>query len=161
MKESPLIGYGYGRPFEMVVPMVDLTATDPLIHFIPHDQILWVWMRVGTIGFVVFWIMFSVILICCTQVAREPGYYPDIRATGVYAATLVVMLLIFGLLDMQLSNIRDMLFVSIWVGNLAYLRSYYLPVKTDDADPPPLVWPSAKPPPRVRVTEFGDQGPAR
>ena len=157
MMQNPILGYGYGRPFIIINAMVDLTNIDPLIHFIPHDQILWVWMRIGTVGFVVFWIMFAIIVICCTQAAKEPGYYPDIRATGVFTATLVVMLLIFGVLDMQLSNIRDMLFVSIWVGNLAYMRSFYIPVKPEEDLPQMTGWTSFRPRPRVQVTSFGDQ----
>jgi hypothetical protein len=68
------------------------------------------------------------------------------------------MLLIFGLLDMQLSNIRDMLFVSIWVGNLAYLRSYYLPIKPDDNSVGPVSLSDKPFSRRVIFTEFGEQG---
>jgi hypothetical protein len=40
---------------------------------------------------------------------------------ALYALILMALLMVFGLLDLQLSNFRDMIFVAIWVGAMAGL----------------------------------------
>jgi O-antigen ligase len=116
MKDEPIFGYGYGKPFHKVVSMVDLSDVDPMILFVAHDQILWIWMRLGTVGFFCFWIMITSILIYGAQRAHDPSLTDDQRCVALFAVCATVMLLIFGLLDKQLSNVRDMLFASLWVG---------------------------------------------
>lgn len=131
MKTSPVIGYGYGKPIILYTYMVDLSSIDPFIMYITHDQILWVWMRVGTVGFFLFWVMISAALIQAAQMVRfkPPGTAVNsnaerARATAaVYVTTLIVMLLLFGLFDMQLSNERDMLFAGFWIGLLSVFRA--------------------------------------
>jgi hypothetical protein len=121
MRSQPLFGYGYGKPIMITSPMVDLTADDPLILYLTHDQILWIWMRLGVVGFFFFWVMVSAFLMRSAAVAADSSFDSVSRAVGVFAAVTVSMLLIFGLLDMQLSNPRDVLFSCIWVGFVASL----------------------------------------
>lgn len=130
MKTSPIIGYGYGKPIILYTQMVDLTAIDPFIMYITHDQILWIWMRVGSVGFFLFWIMISAALIQAAQMARfglggivkDPKLDRQAAAAAIITACFIVMLLLFGLFDVQLSNARDMLFVGFWMGQLSLFR---------------------------------------
>lgn len=115
-EEGPVFGYGYGKKFHKVVQMVDLSDVDPMILYVAHDQILWIWMRLGTVGFTCFWIMVCSILIYGAQRAHNPNLTDDQRCAALYGLCTMVMLMIFGLLDKQLSNVRDMLFASMWVG---------------------------------------------
>jgi hypothetical protein len=135
MRTNPVIGYGYGKRLILYVPMVDLSNVDPLIMYRTHDQILWVWMRLGTIGFFFFWIMMAAILMRAAQTTRMPAQGTVIDpvlerqtvAAAVFTAALTVMLLMFGLYDMQLSSIRDMLYEGFWVGMLcAFLAQHAL-----------------------------------
>lgn len=122
METNPLFGFGYGKPFLIIAPMVDLTDIDPLIHYIPHNSQLWIWMRIGTVGYMAFWLMCAAILIAAAQTCRDPRFGSRDRAVAIFVACLLIMQMIFGLLDMQLSNIRNMLFVGLWVGLLANVR---------------------------------------
>jgi O-antigen ligase len=123
MRISPIIGYGYGKPIFNTNNMVDVSDFDSLVMYLTHDQILWVWMRLGVIGFIVFWIMIANILIRAANTAADLKFDKQDRAIGVFVATTVAMLLLFGLYDLQLSNVRDMLFSSVWIGVLgAVLR---------------------------------------
>jgi hypothetical protein len=88
-----------------------------------HNQILWVWMRVGCIGFFCFWIMMMSFIIQGTQLARDQCVDEQTRSLAVFAVLMTIMLLVFGLLDLQISNIRDMLFCGIWIGTIAGLRA--------------------------------------
>ncbi len=119
IRANPVLGYGYGRRFYHVVAMADISKIYALEDFIPHNQILWVWERVGTIGFLVFWMMISAIIIFAAQTLRMPGADNVTKAVGLFVLLLVFLLIIFGLLDLQLSNFRDVLFVGVWTGALA------------------------------------------
>lgn len=119
IRANAITGYGYGRPYYHVVKMADISKIYGLEEFIPHNQILWVWERVGTVGFLVFWMMISAIVIFAAQTLRAPGADDVTKAVGLFVLLLVFLLIIFGLLDLQLSNFRDVLFVGLWTGVLA------------------------------------------
>src|SRR6266536_1293745 len=53
---DPLLGVGFGRPFQFVVPLPDLSWW-PFWHYEPHHNILWVWLKTGALGFTIFWVM--------------------------------------------------------------------------------------------------------
>ncbi len=121
MRTEPVFGYGYGKPIIQVAVMEDLTDIDPLILYLTHDQILWIWMRLGTIGFIVFWIMIANWLIRASQAAADSELTPLARSLGVFVAVIVISQLMFGLYDMQLANMRNMLFTGTFLGVLAAL----------------------------------------
>jgi hypothetical protein len=54
---SPIVGIGFGRPFQVIEPMVDLTKEWAFQFYMPHNNMLWLWMRMGIIGFVMFWVV--------------------------------------------------------------------------------------------------------
>lgn len=124
IKSAPIQGYGYGRPFFQIIPMTDVIRLYELEPYIPHNQVLWIWMRVGTFGFLAFWMMIAAIIVFAGQTIRAPGADDLTKAAGIFAMLMVVMLVIFGLLDLQLSNFRDVLFAGIWAGILAAAPSF-------------------------------------
>lgn len=119
IKAAPLQGNGYGRPYLQIIPLPEVTSIYELEPYIPHNQILWVWERVGTVGFLAFWMMISAIIIFAGQTIRAPDADGLTKAVGIFALLTTAMLVIFGLLDLQLSNFRDVLFTGIWTGALA------------------------------------------
>ena len=119
IKSAPLQGYGYGRPFFEVISMAEVEKAYDLEPFIPHDQILWVWERVGSFGFLAFWMMISALIIFAGQLIQTPGADGLTKAVGIFSMLMTVMLVMFGLLDVQLSNFRDVLFTGLWAGVLA------------------------------------------
>jgi len=119
IKSAPILGNGYGRPYLQIIPLPEIVKIYELEPFIPHNQILWIWERVGTFGFLAFWMMISAILIFAGQAIRAPGADDLTKAVGIFGLLLTAMLVIFGLLDLQLSNFRDVLFAGIWAGVLA------------------------------------------
>jgi hypothetical protein len=53
---SPVLGIGFGKPFKVIAPMVDLTKDWAFQFYMPHNNMLWLWMRMGILGFVAFWV---------------------------------------------------------------------------------------------------------
>ena len=113
---NTIIGYGYGKRMYHVVEMADISNLYKLWDLLPHNQILWVWMRVGTLGFLAFWCLIASILIRCCFIVRSDEADDYDKAIAIFVFSVVTMLLIFGLLDVQLSNFRDMLLAGTMAG---------------------------------------------
>lgn len=58
-----VLGIGFGRKFLVVVPMVDVSAEWALQLYMPHNNMLWLWLRMGIIGFVIFWVMMGAAIV--------------------------------------------------------------------------------------------------
>lgn len=118
LRSSPIIGYGYGKRFFHAVPIADIAKIYEWWDLLPHNQILWVWMRTGTLGFFAFWMMMSAIIIRACRLARA-RVDAESKALAVLGLCSIVILLVFGLLDLQLSNYRDMLIAGCFAGLLS------------------------------------------
>lgn len=55
--QSPVVGIGFGKPMKVVVQMASLLDQWSLQLYMPHNNMLWLWMRMGIIGFAVFWLL--------------------------------------------------------------------------------------------------------
>ena len=67
---SPIIGVGFGKPMDEVVHLVNLQDAWALQLYMPHNNMLWLWERMGIIGFGIFWglIGSSILLVlACVQ----------------------------------------------------------------------------------------------
>lgn len=126
-------GFGYGKRFLTPISLDSISSTYPFYNLLPHNQILWVWMRLGTLGFLAFWGMVASILIYACRIVRRTNLDSYTRAIALYAMALMVLLLLFALLDLQLSNFRDMIFVASWIG--AMVAMFPKGFTLNDSDP--------------------------
>ena len=120
IRSAPL-GYGYGKRMLHAVPIADISAEYEWWDIMTHNQVLWVWMRVGTFGFLAFWMMVSAILIHAARTVRGEKADMETKSLAIGGMLIIGSLMIFGLLDLQFSNPRDMLFAGLWTGILAVL----------------------------------------
>lgn len=121
---TTVMGYGYGKQMLHLVPIDDISNLYEFWDILPHNQVLWVWMRTGTLGFLAFWGIITSILIRLSRlILRE---HPDgsvlHKVFGIWGMTVTAMLVMFGLLDLQLSVYRDMIMVPLIVGAAEALR---------------------------------------
>lgn len=121
IKLDPIRGYGYGKHMMHAVPIADISTAYELWDVMTHNSVLWVWMRVGTFGFVAFWMMISAVVVRACTTLRDPRSDSYVKALLTYSILVVSMLMIVGLLDLQISAFRDMLFTGFWVGALTAL----------------------------------------
>jgi len=135
IKSTPVLGYGYGKRMLHAVHIADISKIYIWWDIIPHNGILWIWMRVGTLGFIAFWLMIAAVIVDAARTLRgdisESSPSPSLKGREFDAAAsksialcgmlVISALLVFGLLDLQLSNLRDMLFAGTWAGMIATL----------------------------------------
>jgi hypothetical protein len=53
---DPIMGVGFGRPYLLVAQIPDISWW-VLWQYATHDQIMWIWLKTGAVGFTGFWIL--------------------------------------------------------------------------------------------------------
>lgn len=121
IRSAPLLGLGFGRPYEFAVaqPSLDLSG---FVYwtYITHNAIFWIWMKMGALGFVAFWYLFGSALVQALVTFRRlsDGY---LRAIALAIGGLVVMQLVFSYGDLGLTYARTMIFLGCMLGVLVRL----------------------------------------
>jgi hypothetical protein len=117
---NPILGVGFGRPFDFVVPLPDLSWWQ-FWHYEPHHNILWVWLKLGTPGFIIFWILMA------TATARAAYAVRTLRGSeqrifGLVALCAIVMTVSFCYVDLGLVSGRVTVFLGTALGTLSILH---------------------------------------
>ncbi len=122
MRTSPIIGVGFGKPMLTPYPLADISGIYIFWNILPHDSILWIWMRLGTIGFLVFWILIGAAIIQATRlVVRLDDPYR--KGWALLILLLVLQEVVFGYLDLQWTNWRDLILLGVLLALLGTLAS--------------------------------------
>jgi O-antigen ligase len=119
-KENPLVGLGFGMPFHTVASMVDISNYYPLWNVIPHNTMLWLPMRMGIPGMIVFWGLIGMAVLEAFAVMRRYRD-PAARAVAAFAVAAIIAELMVGYGDLQLESYRNLAFLGALLGVLATL----------------------------------------
>jgi hypothetical protein len=120
IQSDPLFGVGFGREFHFVVSMPDLSFW-PFWHYMPHHNILWVWLKTGAIGFTIFWVLMGLSLAQSAN-AIKVLRAPELRVFAVLALTGIVSTLVFCYVDLGLTMGRVTVFLGTCIGTVAVLH---------------------------------------
>ncbi|HEU4782965.1 MAG TPA: O-antigen ligase family protein [Ktedonobacterales bacterium] len=119
---SPILGYGFGKPFLQPVALPNVLELDPYYLYIPHNNVLWVWMRLGPLGFGALWYLFgSAIVAGCMIVRRLRN--PQLQFFAIFTLAMVTMEVILAYGDYQFFFYRNMIYVGVALGVLMKLPS--------------------------------------
>ena len=127
---SPWIGIGFGLPFYQPMYLIELT-TD-FLKYIPHNSVLWLWMRTGNIGFFCFWMLMAAIIIKGLYILKEVED-PELLTVGLLAIMFTIMLYIYGKYDLMLTVCRQTVALGLLVGILSNAKAIQ-----DRLNSPPL-----------------------
>ena len=114
---NPIVGVGFGSPFLIVYPMADISNFYPLWNVIPHNSLMWVEMRMGTIGMVAFWGWIGIAVLEGFG-AFERRRDPLVRAVAAFALAAIVAEIAVAYADLQLESYRNLLFLGVVLGVL-------------------------------------------
>jgi hypothetical protein len=103
IKGSGVLGRGFGLPISYS-SIVNISDIDPMIAFIPHNGILWVWFRLGLQGEIAFWCLCSVALVRACRLAMSKD--KRLGMFGALVACAMISYLIDGYEDMGLAELR-------------------------------------------------------
>lgn len=128
-RTSPLLGVGFGHPYNVIYPQNGVAKIDPLWNVIPHNSLLWVPMRMGVVGVITFWGLISMAIIEAIWVMRN---VPDtlIRAVAVFALATIAGELFIAYVDIGLENYRTLIVLGLVLALIS--RAPYLAHRHED-----------------------------
>lgn len=111
---SAPLGAGFGVPIDYAIPIVDLSNLTHLIKFVPHDGLLYVWMRLGFAGAIIFWWLLAAWIFAAGRLLRAAD--PRAAMVGALVLCATVAYLIQGNYDYGLYWFRMAIFMGIFLG---------------------------------------------
>ena len=130
IENNPILGRGYGKGivFYDTLPFIPGFVWWDMI---PHNTILWVWMRLGFSGFLAFWFLVGRFLIGTMIEARQlSDRY--LKGLAVFATTAMVTWLFVGLVDMGLVDFRGAILIGTLMGLIGRLKGLQRPETEGD-----------------------------
>ncbi|MEX0609989.1 MAG: O-antigen ligase family protein [Balneolaceae bacterium] len=115
IQRTPVVGIGFGRAYDQPVPLVAIRY--PLRDYIPHNEILWVMVKMGSVGFLAFWIFFN------SFVAKGVKIFsllkdPYLKAVCLVIIVAVINQMVVSYFDLQLTYYRNMVYLGCLMGLL-------------------------------------------
>lgn len=99
IRTDPVFGLGFGRPFYRPVSLPLLEAFE-LQAYLPHNSILWVWIKTGFLGFAAMFHLFASSVMLGARRVRDLGKNVDLVVA--LAGTLyVVMFVVYTYVDVS------------------------------------------------------------
>jgi hypothetical protein len=111
VKSAGVKGSGFGVPISYS-GITNISNIDPMIAYIPHNGLLWIWLRLGLQGEIVFWCMCAVALVRATRLAMAKDR--RLAMFGALVTCAIVSYLVDGYEDMGLAEYR----IAITIGCL-------------------------------------------
>ncbi len=114
-------GIGFGHPYEMHRSLPKLGF--PLYEYIPHNEVMWIWVKAGTIGFILVMFFFARVVADSTWTYR---HLPDplLGAVAVVIGLAVVNQLVASYYDLQLTYSRNMIYLGTLIGLLRPIQEW-------------------------------------
>lgn len=119
-EKSPVIGYGFGKPFLEPKPLVDISAMDPVYLYVPHNNVYWVLMRMGMIGYLAFWYLMGATMIRGIVITKHLRN-PYVQVVAIFCVACLFMQILVAWADYQLYFYRTILFTGLLMGMLMRL----------------------------------------
>lgn len=114
-------GVGFGHPYEIIrsLPKLDF----PLYEYIPHNEVLWIWVKAGTLGFAIIMFFFARLV---AEAVWSHRHLADglLRAVAVVVGLAIVNQLIASYYELQLTYARNMIYLGTLIGLLGPIREW-------------------------------------
>lgn len=116
---NPVTGTGFGKRYDQPIPLVEIRFS--LRDYIPHNQIIWVLVKMGSVGFFAFWFFFNAFVAYGTRLINHMKD-PYLRAVATVIVISVINQMVVSYFDLQLTYYRNMLFLGCLMGLLPVIR---------------------------------------
>jgi hypothetical protein len=129
IQQAGKLGKGFGLPINYVLPIADVSMYDSMIKFIPHNGLLWIWMRMGVQGEIAFWILVGTAMIAAARVTRSKDDLIALFGTVVTCGLFAYV--VQGYEDLGFANLRVAIVLGCLIGGVETATRL---MKSDDAD---------------------------
>jgi hypothetical protein len=119
IEHNPVFGVGFGRPYELVTWQPDISFF-PFWNYEPHHNILWLWLKLGIGGFLIFFVLMV------SGVARAAHYVkslhaPQLRVFALVSLAAIMSSLVLSYVDLGLTQSRIPVLLGTVLGTLGVL----------------------------------------
>jgi hypothetical protein len=111
--EKRSTGLGFGIPITYT-GLVDLSDTNPLIRFVPHNTVLYVWMRMGFVGMVLLTLLIAYGAMSASRLSGARSH--EVAFVGALAASATVAYAAMGTVDYGFFWFRNAIMLGILLG---------------------------------------------
>lgn len=126
IESEPLTGVGFGREFHFAVKLPNLDWW-PFWRFEPHNNILWVWLKTGALGFICFWHLIGSAIARATHLFKTLRE-PRCRALALLALGTLLCSMTYCWVDLGLVTSRLTLFLGLLLGVVGVLDRVAQPI---------------------------------
>jgi O-antigen ligase len=99
IKQDPILGTGFGVPIDYVnTPVQTVSGLDDFIAYVPHNTLLYVWMRMGIPGELALWMLVAAAVLAGTRASRSESR--EVALLGTLVACTTVGWVVMGYTDM-------------------------------------------------------------
>lgn len=120
VQTAPVMGIGFGKKYMMPLPLPDIHFS--LQDWIPHDEILWLIVKMGAVGFLIFFMFMDSLMFESARLARSVGD-PFLRAIAFMIAAALVNQVVVSYFDLQLTFYRNMVVLGTFCGLLPTIEA--------------------------------------
>ncbi len=115
IRTKPIQGIGFGVKYDQPIHLPPIPF--PLRAWIPHNEILWVMLKMGSAGFFIFWLFMDLLIFRGVMVFQEIDD-PYLKAVCAAVIVAVINQMVVSYFDLQLTFYRNMVFLGTMVGLL-------------------------------------------
>ncbi len=115
MHQRPFTGVGFGQVFYVIYPMPDISFFDRW-QYLPHNSIIWVWLKMGMGGFLVTLYLISQSILMGTRLLQKlkPDDH-DMKAIFAMLTLYLVMHFLYAYVDISF-DARSMVYIGVAMG---------------------------------------------
>jgi len=131
--QKPLTGVGFGNKFFVLIVLPDISFF-PMWEYIPHNSVIWMWIKTGVVGFVVYLFMVGASIVKGAQVfnvLNDNTYRPLILAWTIYW----VMHFVYAYVDMSWDS-QSTVYLGMTAGVIGHMENLLArPLPPEPASP--------------------------
>lgn len=117
IRANPITGLGFGQQYIFYYSMPDLSWW-VFWHYIPHNGVLFIWMKMGPIGFITFLSMICIGVVRGIHLMKSLENNHTTPLLVVFVSS-IVMVFVFSYVDIGLNNVRVMILMGFALGVIA------------------------------------------
>ncbi len=116
---NPVLGTGFGKKYDQPLPMVDISS--PLRDYTPHNEIVWLLVKMGFVGFFAFWFFFNSFVAKGVRVFSRLTD-PYLKVIMLVVLTAIINQMVVSFFDLQFNYYRNMIYLGCLMGFLPALE---------------------------------------
>lgn len=119
VRQHPVFGIGFGKKYDKPLKLAHISFS--LRDYIPHNEILWVIVKTGGIGFFLFWLFFNCYAFQGAYI-HKTIISPYLKAICMMIVVAIINQMVVSFYDLQLTYYRNMIYLGTLMGLLPVLQ---------------------------------------